>query len=65
MGNESQGQLKAPSELQLNKFGVDVQLFLNKLEAYMLAVEGDKTTMKLVNALNSFGDSIWNITSWV
>lgn len=63
-GNESRGQPKAPSELQLNKFGADVRLFLNELEAYyVLAVEGDKTTMKLVNALDSFGDSVWNITS--
>ena len=62
-GNEAQEQPKAPSELQLNKFGADVRLFLNEVEAYVLAVEGDKTTMKLVNALDSFGDSVWNFTS--
>jgi len=62
-GNEAQGQPQAPSKLQLNKFGADVRLFLNELEAYVLAVEGDKTTMKLVNALESFGDSVWNLTS--
>ena len=61
-GNESRGQPKAPSELQFNKFGADVRLFLNELEGYVLAVEGDKTTVKLVNGLDSFGDSIWNFT---
>ena len=29
----------------------------------MLAVEGHKTPMKLVNALDSFGDSVWKFTT--
>jgi hypothetical protein len=62
-GNEVRGQRNDPSKVQLNKSGADVRLFLNELEAYVLAVEGDKTTMKLVNALESFGDSVWNFTS--
>jgi hypothetical protein len=62
-GNEARGQTNNPSKVQLNKFGADVRLFLNELEAHVLAVEGDKTTMKLVNALESFGDSVWNFTS--
>ena len=61
--NKAQGQSKAPSKLQLNKFGMDVWLFLNELEAYVLAVEGDKMMMKVVNALKSFGDSVWNLGS--
>ncbi|KIJ99757.1 hypothetical protein K443DRAFT_8161 [Laccaria amethystina LaAM-08-1] len=51
-GNEVWGQPNDPSKVQLNKSGADV-----------LAVEDDKTTMKLVNALESFGDSVWNFTS--
>ncbi|KIK01560.1 hypothetical protein K443DRAFT_6839 [Laccaria amethystina LaAM-08-1] len=39
-GNEVRGQLRNdPSKVQLNKSGADVRLFLNELEAYVLAVE--------------------------
>ena len=59
--------LEGNRKLRLSSSSINLawtcRLFLNELEAYVLAVEGDKTTMKLVNALDSFGDSVWNFTS--